>query len=166
MVPTYHPNMFNPGGLLPNGYYKTWGTLNYQEMHLSLLNPLGSIWNFKLKLLGSQVVYCRWPTPNGYFRSWGILHFFVISLYLCQFNLDLYETLNISSPIFMISLYICQFNLNLYETFNFGFWGTNQQSQLGVVPVGTLRQLLSLLKEPFGVAPYISANSTQIFMKL
>ena len=63
----------------------------------------------------------------------------VSSLYLCQFNLDIYETLNLSfsatnqlsklvylqfgvttkcliESILVTSLYLCQFNLDLYET--------------------------------------------------
>ncbi len=48
-------------------------------------------------------------------------------------------------------------------TSNLSFWGTNQWSQLGVVQVGTIPRLI---KELFGVAPYISGNSTWIFMKL
>ena len=79
----------------------------------------------------------------------------VSSLYLCQFNSDLYETLNLapgvptsypalyiqleipkkSTPclkgaILVSSLYLCQFNSDLYETLNLSSWGTNQLSQL------------------------------------
>ena len=74
---------------------------------------------------------------------WNLLWNASISLYLCQFNPDLYATLNLSScatnlypqivylqclegVILFIFLYLCQFNLDPYETFNLSFCATNQ----------------------------------------
>ena len=37
-VPTYFTNLSDPHGLMPNGYYETGGSPNYQEMYLSLPN--------------------------------------------------------------------------------------------------------------------------------
>ena len=64
-----------------------------------------------------------------------------VFLYLCQFNSDLYETLNLSScatnrwlpvttpclkeAILGSSIYLCQFNSDLYETLNLCSWDTN-----------------------------------------
>ena len=64
-------------------------------------------------------------------------------------------------------LYLCQFNLDLYETLNLSFWGPNWLIPLILaIPSG-----LSAPLEPSGTPldplyPYISAKSTQIFMKL
>ena len=38
------------------------------------------------------------------------------------------------NPIFKISLYICQINLDLLETLNLSSWGTNQTPQVGEYP--------------------------------
>merc|ERR1712082_85227 len=103
-----------------------------------------------------------------------------VSLYLCQFNSGLYETLNLSSwglnwliqlilsipsvllvpsgPLYspsrtLLCLYLCQINLDLYETLNLTFWGPNWLIQLILaipsvllVPSVPLEQLKSFQK--------------------
>ena len=111
-----------------------------------------------------------------------------ISLYLYQFNSDLYETLNLTfwgpkwlnqlilvipsillvpsgrlwSPCrTLLCLYLCQINLDLRETQNFSFWGPNWLTQL----ILAIPSVLSVPSgKPFYV--YITSKSTWIFMKL
>ena len=85
----------------------------------------------------------------------GVFTIFLVSLYLCQINADLYETLNLSSlginnhhmrstlgwlpkmapskhlvvPMFLISLYPCQIHLDHYESLNIRYWDTNNYSK-------------------------------------
>ena len=63
----------------------------------SLLIQLGSLWNLKLKLFGSQLVDPTYPGHPLCSTSalWNPLYT-SISLYLCQIISDLYETWNLS----------------------------------------------------------------------
>ena len=43
--------------------------------------PLKFLWTFKLKLLGSLVIYSRVPAPNLYFSCWGIQFFYYFPIF-------------------------------------------------------------------------------------
>jgi len=91
--PTYpgHPLWsISPSGTL-------WSPSRALYIPISLPNQLRSLWNLKLKLLGSQLVD---PTYPGH-PLWSISPSGAplepsISLYLCQMNSDLHETWNLS----------------------------------------------------------------------
>ena len=103
-----------------------------------------------------------------------------ISLYLCQFNSDLYETLNLSScainqwsqlvylqfgvttpclkvAILLTSLYHCRMNSDLYESLNLSSCATNQWYKVDYLQFGVTAPCL---EGAILVNSCISANST------
>ena len=73
-VQFYYPTFSYPGGLPTNGYYKTWVCTKYQQMPLSLPIQLGSLWNFKLKLMRYQIIIPTCLNLVGYPQMATIIH--------------------------------------------------------------------------------------------
>ena len=157
LVTNSHPEFSTPDGLNQMATIRLGGCPNFQAVPISLQNQLRSLWNSKLKLLGTQLII-KLSNQGGGSPKWlqlelGNVPIFILSLYFCQINSDFYETLCLSSwgpnlssqvvysrfstqndlgnvPIFMLFLYICQINSDLYETLNLSSWGTNLSSKV------------------------------------
>ena len=113
-----------------------WYQIPIQPLYLSLTysGALGITYN-----LSSVPCKYLWSTlPTCLFPIWGKGTILVSSLYLCQLNSDLHETLNLSS---------C---------------ATNHWSQVDYLQFGVTAPCL---QGAILVSSYISANSTLIFMK-
>jgi len=183
--PTYpgHPLWsISPSGTL-------WSPSRALYIPISLPNQLRSLWNLKLKLLGSQLVD---PTYPGH-PLWSISPSGAplepsISLYLCQMNSDLHETWNLSlwGPNWLIPLILAIPSVlsapsgtlwspsrALYILISLpnqlgSLWNLNLNlfgSQL-VDPTYPGHPLCSIITLWIPLYPYDSAKSTQIFMKL
>ena len=87
--------------LIQNDYFSSRVITKFHDLSISLPIQLISLWNFKLWLLGSKLIIPRCLFRVGYpewlLQELGHTPVFRISLYLCQFNSDLNESLNLSS---------------------------------------------------------------------
>ena len=92
-------------GCLSNGYNEILGTLNYPKKSIYLSQFNSDLYE-TLNLTSSVTNYVEIPTciyvnlgrlSNGYNEILGTLNYPKKSIYLSQFNSDLYETLNLSS---------------------------------------------------------------------
>ena len=76
--------MFTQGCLPQIGTIWVEAFPNFHDLSISLSIQLGSLWNFKLKLLGYQPII---PTTgglpqNGYYKTWGSPNYWELPLYL------------------------------------------------------------------------------------